>query len=126
MNSFFLAISWDWSNINGFSITAGIVGILIVFGSLVLLSYIYRLLPRILTFNLRSRLLREGKIKASDSSDLSIPGEVNAAISIALHLFLDETHDKESQTLTIKKVPYRYSPWNMKSAIMNTYFDKRK
>ncbi|PID94310.1 MAG: hypothetical protein CSA95_03845 [Bacteroidetes bacterium] len=122
MTIFTLAITWDWSNINGFGITTGIVGIFIVFLALVLLSYIYRTIPRLL----KIKLHREGKIKKECAEEVELSGEVNAAISMALYLFLDETHDQESGMITIKKVSKRYSPWNAHATKMNSYFDKRK
>lgn len=125
MNFFTLAITWDWSNINGFSITAGIVGIVIVFSALVLLSYIYRGLPKVLRINLRSLLRRDGKVKNDNQDEVQLSGEVNAAISMALFMFFDEAHDKESGKITIKKVSKRYSPWSTHAAKMNSYFDKR-
>jgi len=126
MNYFTLAISWDWSRINGFGLTAGIVGIIIVFLALVLLSYIYRALPFVLHIKLRSKLRKEGKHKDANLEDLSMTGEVNAAISMALILYFDEIHDLESNMLTIKKVSKLYTPWSTRAASMNTYFNKRK
>ncbi len=38
----------------------------------------------------------------------------SAAIAMALHLYYDEAHDKESEIITIKTVMRRYSPWNSK------------
>jgi hypothetical protein len=37
-----------------------------------------------------------------------------AAISMALHLFINEMHDEESNVITIKRIERRYSPWNSK------------
>jgi len=37
-----------------------------------------------------------------------------AAISMALHLFMNEMHDEESNVITIKRIERRYSPWNSK------------
>jgi Na+-transporting methylmalonyl-CoA/oxaloacetate decarboxylase gamma subunit len=122
MHFFTLAITWDWSNINGFGITTGIVGIIIVFSALVLLSYIYRGLPKLLQVKLR----REGKVKKGAQEEVELSGEVNAAISMAIYLFFDEIHDQESGKITIKKVSKRYSPWSAHAAKMNSYFDKRK
>jgi hypothetical protein len=36
------------------------------------------------------------------------------AIAMALHLFLDEVHDNESNVITIKRIERRYSPWSSK------------
>lgn len=126
MNLFTLAITWEWSNINGFGITTGIVGILIVFSALLLLSFIYRAMPRIMQIKLRSLFQRQGKGKSAPIDEVELSGEVNAAISMALYLYFDEIHDNESNMITIKKVSKRYSPWNAHAAKMNTYFDKRK
>ena len=46
--------------------------------------------------------------------DLTISGEVSAAISTALHLYFNEMHDDEKTVLTIKKISSRYSPWSSK------------
>lgn len=43
-----------------------------------------------------------------------IPGEVNAAIALALHLFRNQLHDMEDTVITIKKVSKAYSPWSSK------------
>lgn len=50
-----------------------------------------------------------------------IPGEVLAAISMALHSYYSETHDQESNILTIKKVNKQYSPWNSKIYGLNVF-----
>lgn len=41
-------------------------------------------------------------------------GEIIAAISFALHLFLNEHNEDERTILTIKKVVKPYSPWSSK------------
>jgi hypothetical protein len=40
--------------------------------------------------------------------------EVQAAIAVALHLFVTEMHDFEKTILTIQKVMRPYSPWSSK------------
>lgn len=44
----------------------------------------------------------------------SISGEVTAAISAALYLYMNEQHDDESGKITIKEVSRKYSPWSSK------------
>ncbi|HEX2983935.1 MAG TPA: hypothetical protein VHO28_10380 [Ignavibacteriales bacterium] len=41
-------------------------------------------------------------------------GEIMAAISLALKLYLDEQHDIEKTTLTINRTVKPYSPWSSK------------
>jgi hypothetical protein len=44
----------------------------------------------------------------------SMPADVNAAISAAIFMYLNEMHDDEKQIITIKKVAKTYTPWNSK------------
>jgi len=91
-----------------------IVGILVVFISLVVLSIIFNQIPKLLKINVK-RVLRRSKTGGSES-DLrqDISGATNAAIATALYLYFNELHDRESNVMTIEKVSKRYSPWSSK------------
>ena len=91
-----------------------VAGYVVVFLALVLLYFIFTNLTKVLNFNLRKRLRQAGKFADSESKDLNIPGEINAAISMALLLHFQEVHDYEDAVLTIKKVQKTYSPWSSK------------
>lgn len=114
-------ISFDLARISAFSVTVSIVGYVIVFAALIFLTLIYSSLPKFLNMKLRQKLKRQGKHQNSVSDDLNIPGEVTAAISLALIHFFDESHDIESKVMTIKQVSKRYSPWSSKIYGLNTY-----
>jgi Na+-transporting methylmalonyl-CoA/oxaloacetate decarboxylase gamma subunit len=114
-------ISFDLSAIDGFAITVTVVGYGIVFIALVFMYFVYTLMPKVISMNIRQKLRKEGKHKEADEKTLDISGEVNAAISMALHLFFNEMHDEESNVMTIKKVSKRYSPWSSKIYGLNTY-----
>ncbi len=114
-------ISFDLSAIDGFAITVTIVGYVIVFLALAFMYYVYTLMPKIINMNIRQKLRRQGKHQEADEESLDVPGEVNAAISMALHMFFNELHDEESNVMTIKKVNKRYSPWSSKIYGLNTY-----
>lgn len=43
-----------------------------------------------------------------------ISDEEAAAIALAIHMYKVEMHDKESLTITLKKVSRIYSPWSSK------------
>jgi hypothetical protein len=43
-----------------------------------------------------------------------VSDEEAAAIAMAIHLYKAELHDKESLTITLKKVSRIYSPWSSK------------
>lgn len=114
-------ISFDFSAIDGFAITVTVVGYVIVFLALAFMYYVYTLVPKILNMNLRQKLRRQGRHKEAEKESLDIPGEVNAAISMALHLYFNEMHDEESNVMTIKRVSKRYSPWSSKIYGLNNY-----
>jgi ABC-type cobalt transport system substrate-binding protein len=67
----------------------------------------------LLRFMTRRRLRKKG-VREEIIVDLTISGEVSAAISTAMHLFLNELHDDEKTVLTIRKISKQYSPWNSK------------
>lgn len=97
-----------------------IAGISIVFTSLIVLLFVFSLLPKILQISTKKRLKREGKL-IEENTNLSMSVEVNAAIATALYLYFDEIHDDESREMTIKKIVKTYSPWNSKIYSMNTF-----
>jgi glutaconyl-CoA/methylmalonyl-CoA decarboxylase subunit delta len=109
----------DWTDI--YVITG--VGYSVVFFVLILLIYVYKLLPKILNLQVRKRLKREGK--EIDSKSQYVAGEVNAAIATALILYFNEQHDEESNIITIKRVARNYSPWSSKIYGINNVFSSR-
>ena len=66
--------------------------------------------------NLSKRNTMKSKgIDKETAKELSqAPGEVYAAISMALHEMQDEVHDVEETVLTITRVKRSYSPWSSK------------
>ena len=105
-----LAIDWNIV-LNGLLISA--VGYVVVLIALAALYYVFRYLPNVLHLQIRSRLRRQGKPVHKDE-ELSIVGDVSAAIATALYLYLNEVHDEEHTIMTIKKVSKTYSPWSSK------------
>lgn len=113
-------IIFDLGNIDPFAIITSTVGYIVVFSALVFMYFIYQILPRLLNMKIRQRLRREGKHHHTETG-LSIPGEVSAAIAMAVYLHFEQAHDEESNVMTIKKVSKRYSPWSSKLYGLNTY-----
>lgn len=94
----------------GFGIT--IIGMAVVFMTLILIYLIFSNVIKILNY-LQSKKKKESTpTKLTDEKDLT--GEENAAIAMALTLYLSELHDDEKAILTIKKVARIYSPWSSK------------
>jgi len=92
-----------------------VVGYSIVFSALVVLYFVFFQISKLLNMQLKLKLRRQGKLdQAAEGKGLSIiPGEVAAAISMALYISR-QLHDEESNILTIKKVSRVYSPWSSK------------
>ncbi len=111
-------------SVNVFSWTVVIVGYSVVFAALVLMFFVVTGLSKMLNLEKKMRLRRQGKKECKECVDMT--GEVNAAISMALHLYFDEQHDEESGMMTIKRVSRSYSPWNSKFYGLNTYYQKRR
>lgn len=90
-----------------------VIGYVVVFLALLFLYIIFSNLTKILNFNIKRILKREGK-ETEIKDELSLSGELNAAIATAIYLYYQEIHDKEDTVLTINKVSKTYSPWSSK------------
>jgi len=91
-------------------------GLLIVFSALLILSLFFKFgLPVMLYIYKIITKGRDKKIKdIRINADENFTGEVAAAISSAIHLYLNEQHDDENAILTIKQARKLYSPWSSK------------
>jgi Na+-transporting methylmalonyl-CoA/oxaloacetate decarboxylase gamma subunit len=90
-----------------------VIGYAVVFIALLLLYLLFFNVAKVLQLNVKRLLRKEGKI-IEKKEYISVSGEVNAAIAMALHLYYSEMHDKEDTVLTINKVSRNYSPWSSK------------
>jgi Na+-transporting methylmalonyl-CoA/oxaloacetate decarboxylase gamma subunit len=86
------------------------ISLLVVFVALVILWLCMELTSKILNLSFKKVKQEEKSPKISDE----ISGEVMAAISTAVHLYLSDIHDLENPILTIKRSPKSYSPWSSK------------
>ncbi len=109
------------AQIDAYAVTIALVGYLVVFLALVMLYLVFSKLPVFLeAAKLSRRPGREtsmggvNKDAGTGREATEITGEVNAAIGMAIYLYLNELHDRESGVLTIKKISRRYSPWSSK------------
>jgi len=102
-----------FKQVDPFGLGMTVIGMVIVFVGLLLLYIVFFNLTKLIQVKLRRVLRKEGAID-KDKKDISIPGEVNAAIAMALHLYFQEMHDEESAILTINRASKIYSPWSSK------------
>ncbi len=90
------------------------VGMAVVFLSLLLLYMLFYNITKTLNYRIKLAQKKKGKTAETKEVQTELSGEVNAAISMALHLYMNEMHDRESAILTISKVARTYSPWSSK------------
>ena len=115
--SFLGEVVFDLARVTSEYTTLAFVGYLIVFVALIILYFVFQYIPVLLNKYNKRRLrlkMRKKGIEDDVIEDLTITGEVSAAISTALHLYFNEMHDEEKTVLTIKKISSRYSPWSSK------------
>tara|TARA_R110002094_G_scaffold72002_5_gene80420 strand:+ start:2371 stop:2730 length:360 start_codon:yes stop_codon:yes gene_type:complete len=93
-----------------------ITGLVIVFSGLLLLSLFFEFgLPTMLYIYKIITRGRDKKIaEISPKNNQQFTGEVAAAISVAIHMYLSKPHDHENAILTIKQARKLYSPWSSK------------
>lgn len=106
-------VIFDLSRITSADTTLAVVGYVIVFAALITLYLVFQYVPKVLNSLTKKKVKNRDK-KEVVVSDVTISGEVSAAISAALHLYFNEMHDEEKTVLTISKISKRYSPWSSK------------
>jgi len=119
-----LAITWDWSAFDSLAIIIGVVGIIVVFTSLVFLSFVYKLIPKILGIKVKNKFFK--KKEGSEEEEIHEPsGEDYAAIGAALHLYFNSLTEHESSVLsTQNKEVKRLSAWADKHQMVNQNFNR--
>jgi glutaconyl-CoA/methylmalonyl-CoA decarboxylase subunit delta len=117
-------ISFNFSKITGLSVMIAVVGYVIVFGALIILYGIFNSLPKLINLSLRRKMRKSGKAESEEI--MHIEGNIAAAITMALYLNLNETHDEESDIITIKRISKQYRPWSSKIYSTNTFFRTAK
>jgi len=120
----FNKIEFNPSNIfEGDGILISVVGYIVVFVALLLLYMVFVNFTKFLQGRLRKKLTKHGE-DIEKQKDLSVSGEINAAISMSLYLYLEEIENLDDAILTIKKVQKTYSPWSSKIYGLR-YFPKK-
>lgn len=98
-----------------FGVSMTITSMLVVFGALVLLYFVFKVLGK------TSSKISQNKSKSAETGNTEIvatsegiSGEVLSAIFMALHEDQNDAHDYENTILTFDKVSKNYSPWSSK------------
>ncbi|MCO5252291.1 MAG: OadG family protein [Candidatus Kapabacteria bacterium] len=90
-----------------------VVGMLVVFSALLILASVVFNIPKVINLVQRKKSKTKG-VEKTETKEIAVSGEINAAIAMALSLYFGEIHDDEAAILTIKKAPRPYSPWSSK------------
>lgn len=109
-----LAITFDLSLIDHYTLVIAIAGYCIVLASLSLMAWFFIRLHTLQDFLLKRRLAARESAGHEEKPKVVMSGEENAAIAAALYLFFSELHDEEKYVMTIRKVSKTYSPWSSK------------
>lgn len=90
----------------------------VVFSGLLLLFILFKAIGKAsVSLSKRNAMKSKGitdKKEAKEKKLGEAPGEVFAAIALAMHEMQNEVHDVENTVLTINKVRRSYSPWSSK------------
>ena len=96
-------------------ITIAIIGIGVVFLSLIILFLCMKLFVRLLEFIRIKQQSTKTRIEISGRTGKEpLTGEVVAAISMAIHCSREEFHDLEQTIITLQRITKPYSPWSSK------------
>jgi glutaconyl-CoA/methylmalonyl-CoA decarboxylase subunit delta len=109
-----LAITFDLSLIDQYTLVIAIAGYCIVLLALAFIAYFFTHLHSVQDFLAKRRLAAQATMGVEEKPKTVMTGEENAAIAAALYLYFSELHDEEKYVMTIRKVSKTYSPWSSK------------
>jgi len=98
----------------GMAITA----MTVVFSGLILLYLIFKSIGKLaVMMSKRNAMKVHGITDHKEAKEIGLgerPGEIFAAIAMAMHEYQEDVHDVENTILTINRVKRSYSPWSSK------------
>jgi glutaconyl-CoA/methylmalonyl-CoA decarboxylase subunit delta len=101
-------------NLDPYGVGIAVIGMGVVFLSLLLLYVTLYNVSKLLLYRTKRSLQKQGKVEEASEKEIGMDADVNAAIAMALFLYFQEVHDKESTVLTISRTSRIYSPWSSK------------
>lgn len=99
-----------------FGVSMAITAMSVVFIALIILFFAFKCVGKASITMSAHRAVKAGVADtiSAAKSETSIPGEVLAAISMAIYEYQEAEHDYEEAILTVKQVKRTYSPWSSK------------
>jgi len=105
----------DKLSILGQGASIAILGISVVFLSLVILFFGMKLFIRLLQISKsKPGAEQQGIVITQKTGKEPITGEIAAAISMAIHKSREEFHNLEQTIITLNRITRPYSPWSSK------------
>lgn len=105
----------DKISILGQGVSIAIIGIGVVFLSLVLLFFFMKFFVRLLeVFKSKSEGMQKRTVISERTGKAPISGEIVAAIAMAIQDSREEFHDLEQTIITLNRITRPYSPWSSK------------
>jgi glutaconyl-CoA/methylmalonyl-CoA decarboxylase subunit delta len=101
-------------NLDPYGIGIAAIGMGVVFISLLLLYITFYNVSKLLVYRTKRNLQKHGKEEEAGGNGIQMDADVNAAIAMAMYLYFQEVHDKESAVPTINRISRSYSPWSSK------------
>ncbi len=103
---------------DGSGVGMAISAMCVVFAGLLLLFIVFKIIGRIsVALSKRNAMRAKGITDLKEAKEKKLgeaPGEIFAAISMAMHEMQNDVHDMEDTVLTISRVKRTYSPWSSK------------
>lgn len=97
-----------------YGIVVTLISMFVVFLALILLYFIFKAIGNASVNVVKRKAVKGGASADTVEAAVDIPGDVYAAISLALYEIQQNVHDEESSVITIQNVRKRYSPWSSK------------
>lgn len=95
-----------------------ISAMVVVFSCLIILYIVFKSIGNVSAWHAKRVAAKAKGLSGEETKEAmakgSTPGEVFAAIAMAMHEMQEDVHDVEDTILTIHQVERRYSPWNSK------------
>ncbi|MBN1154278.1 OadG family protein [candidate division KSB1 bacterium] len=112
----------------GMGVNIGVLGISVVFSSLIILLYSMKLFVFLLKrYGKTVEKKAPGLLIKGVEGNEPLSGEIVSAISLAIHMSHEEYHDLERAIITFNRMTRPYSPWSSKiHAIQYTTIDRTK
>lgn len=116
------AITFDLSRVDANAITIFLIGFGVVYVALIIIYFIFNMLPKVLSIKLKKdKVVKEQKHASPVEKTSKTDDEVYAAIAMALSLHFEDAHDDEPMILSINLNDRLNSQWNSKIQNVNFY-----